>query len=460
MDSQASGDSLVVMKVAGRTALAVVIAIASLVVWGGLAQGTGPQPKTAFVSVKSNGSEVNTDNDSGAVSANGRFVAFESGGQFTAGDSGSDHDVFVHDLKTGRTARASLKSNGHEATGDSEQASISANGRYVAFASDAKLSTHDTNGVADVYVHDMKTGKTTRVSVATNGGQGLADSGNPSISADGRQVAFESDAPLAASDLNGVADVYVHDMRTGKTVRASVAANGSELAGGGTLSQSGTPNRATRISADGRFVVFQSPDQAAGGTDCCSDPLLDSDVFVRDLKQKTTTRVSVKQNGNEPDPLNQVASVNGTISANGRFVAFQTAGVFAASDANLQDDIYVKDLKTGKVTRASVASNGSEGASSSDLPSISADGTRVAFETVSDLVGSDGNGYRDIYMRKIATGKTVRVSVKTSGAPVDANHQLAVLSGDGHSVAFSTMGAFTGADTGSDFDVYERSPLK
>ena len=153
---------------------ALVALVAALV---GVAQSANPKPKTIRVSVKSNGKEANSaESEYPSLSANGRFVSFESPGHFTKGDDGADDDVFVHDRKTGKTTRVSLKSNGSEASGDSEQSSISANGRYVAFHSDAILVSSDTNGFEDIYVHDRKTGKTVRASLKSNGDQVFADS--------------------------------------------------------------------------------------------------------------------------------------------------------------------------------------------------------------------------------------------------------------------------------------------
>ena len=135
--------------------------------------------------------------------------------KFTGGDSGVDDDVFVHDRKTGKTARASVKSNGKEAASpaDSDSCSLSADGRLVAFLSDGALVGGDTNGYQDVYVHNMDSGKTTRVSVKSDGSQVFADSQDPRISANGRYVAWDSDGAFSGADVNGYLDVYRHDLK-------------------------------------------------------------------------------------------------------------------------------------------------------------------------------------------------------------------------------------------------------
>jgi TolB protein len=420
---------------------------------------------TKRISLKSSGNEVNADSDAPALSASGRFVAFESVGQFVPGDTGTDADIFVRDTGSHKTTRVSVKSDGGEANGDSEQASVSADGRLVAFTSEAALVAGDTNGVEDVYVRDRKAGKTKRVSVTPSGQQVFADSSNPSISADGRFVAFQSDAAVVGTDTNGVSDVYVRDMNAHTTLRVSLRSNGTQPTQPSTLSDGGTVNRASRISSDGRFVTFESNDgHMTGRTDCCNPPLFDSDVFVRDLQNNKTARVSLKSNGGEADQLNQVASGNPSISGDGRFVAFQSVGAFVGGDANGQADIYVRDRNTGNTLLVSVKSNGSQGSgpvsSASTLPSISASGRFVCFESYAALVGSDANPARDVYVRDRTAGTTKRASVKSNGQGVSGyEHQLSAISGDGRFVAFISFGHFTAGDAGTDFDVFERGPL-
>lgn len=421
-----------------------------------MASAWAASPTTVRVSLKSNGAEVNADNDAPAISGNGRYVAFESVGAFTRGDKGTDADVFVRDLATGKTRRASVKSNGTEVnSGDgSEGASISADGRFVAFTSDAALSPGDTNGALDVYVHDFKKGTTRRMSLTSAGGQVLADSENASISADGRYVAFQSDGALAAGDTNGVSDVYVRNRSTGKTKRASVRASQAQP-----TEDSTDPS----ISGDGRYVAFVTPDdQMTPQSDYGPSPLLDNDVFVRDMTGHTTKRVSLKSDGAEADPNSQVASRNPAISANGGFVTFISPGVFVPADNNGVDDVYVHSLKGNTTRLVSVKSNGSVGNSDSGVAApapLSSSGRYVAFESTADLVPTDGNGFRDVYMRDRTGGTTTRVSVKSSGAAVPANHQEPSITADGRFVAFASLGAFTGGDSGNDFDVFLRGPL-
>jgi Tol biopolymer transport system component len=181
--------------------------------------------------VTSDGSEANSYSGEPSISSDGRWVAFESGASnLVSGDTNAAPDIFVHDRETGTTTRVSIASNGAQSNNGSFAPSISADGTQVVFYSNASnLVAGDTNGVADVFVHDRQTGKTTRASLASNRAQSGGFSDAASISADGRWVVFASRAEnLVSGDTNDSTDVFVHDRYTGETVRASVAANGAQ----------------------------------------------------------------------------------------------------------------------------------------------------------------------------------------------------------------------------------------
>ncbi len=233
-------------------ALTIIASLAAVLVPAAAAQASAT--KTRLASVKSNGQEVNVDNDFGSsVSADGRFVAFPSQGKYTGGDAGSDYDVFVHDRLTGKTRRASLKSNGKEVNGqDCLGHSISGNGNLVAFSCAGAMVGSDHNNSYDIYVKNMSSGKIVRASVKSNGsGVAGASSALASISANGRYVAFVSDGALVASDTNGDEDVYRHDRKTGKTIRISLRSNGD---------QSDQNANDPSISGDGNRVAFTTDD--------------------------------------------------------------------------------------------------------------------------------------------------------------------------------------------------------
>jgi tricorn protease-like protein len=334
------------------------------------------------------------------------LVAFDSSASnLVPGDNNDARDIFVHNRKSGKTKRVNVRSNGNEAEGGeisfpggsfslgSSAPSISPNGRFVAFQSVAtNLVTGDDNGEDDIFVHDRKNGKTKRVSVRSNGTESDGRNFSPSISADGLLVAFWSNATnLVGGDINGDDDVFVHNRENGKTKRVSVRSNGDE-AEGGTSSQ-------PSISANGRFVAFSStatnlvPDDDNG----------DRDVFVHNRKNGKTKRVSVRSNGDEAEGEGgSSGSSSPSISPNGRFVAFRSdATNLVTGDNNESDDIFVHDRKNGRTKRVSVRSNGTEaeGGISSES-SMSATGRVVAFSsTATNLVGGDANGVNDIFVR-------------------------------------------------------------
>ncbi len=194
---------------------------------------TGPAAgqETTRMSVDTSGAQGNDDSYIPSISADGRYVAFHSiASNLVAGDTNDIWDVFVHDRLSGTTERVSVDSSGVQGNSQSSDASISADGRYVAFWSVASnLVAGDTNGYYDAFIHDRLSGMTERVSVDSSGAEGDAGSNAASISADGRHVAFTSGASnLVAGDTNGADDVFVHNRLSGTTERVSVDSSGAE----------------------------------------------------------------------------------------------------------------------------------------------------------------------------------------------------------------------------------------
>jgi Tol biopolymer transport system component len=288
---------------------------------------------TTRVSVSSAGAEADGGSFSPAFSSDGRFVAFLSdASNLVAGDTNGFRDVFVHDRESGSTTRVSVDSAGVQADVGSYSVAVNADGRYVAFHSFAdNLVPDDTNETADVFVHDRQTGETTRVSVYDGGVETDGDSLRPSISADGRFVAFDSDSSILVwGDVNFVFDVFVHDRMTNTTRRVSVDDGGGEATA---LSQ--RPS----ISADGRYVAFYSEasDLVAGDSNGSSD------IIVHDRQSGATTRISVANSGEQANG----DSFRPVISADGHIVAFDSiASNLVAGDTNRFSDVFVRDLTT------------------------------------------------------------------------------------------------------------------
>jgi Tol biopolymer transport system component len=351
---------------------------------------------TSRVSVASDGTQGNDDSSHTSISADGRYVAFSSQAtNLVANDTNGSADIFVHDRQTGETIRVSVSSTGVEGNDHSGAPAISADGRYIAFDSTASnLVDDDTNECgpvhcSDIFVRDRQTGTTTRVSVASNGTQGDGWSAEPSLSADGRYIAFFSYASnLVANDTNGYRDVFVHDTVTGATSRVSVASGGS---------QGDYDSYSPAISADGRYVAFvsDSTNLVSGDTNTCvnyPNPGQCPDVFVHDRQTGETARVSISSDGTQGNDASSWQS-HSSISADGRYVAFQSyATNLVANDSNGWGDIFVHDRQTGETTLVSVSSIGGQGDGNSQGTALSADGRYIAFISyATNLVQNDTN---------------------------------------------------------------------
>ncbi|MGO4704760.1 hypothetical protein AB4072_03145 [Microvirga sp. 2MCAF38] len=204
------------------------------------------------VSTAADGTQASGHSYNPQISTDGRYALFESGAaNLVTDDTNGVSDVFHKDLVTGAIVRVSTAAGGAQASGDSYNPQISADGRYALFESDAaNLVTDDTNGVPDLFRKDLLTGEIIRVSTAADGAQANGGSYNLQISTDGRYVLFESDATnLVTGDTNGERDIFRKDLVTGAVIRISAAADGSQINGGSSSPQ---------ISADGRYILFES----------------------------------------------------------------------------------------------------------------------------------------------------------------------------------------------------------
>jgi Tol biopolymer transport system component len=367
--------------------------------------------RTQRVSVSTRGAQARATRDpwggstAGGISANGRYVVFQSDApNLVAGDTNRLTDVFLRDRARGVTTRLSVGPHG-PANGASAFAAISANGRFVAFQSDASnLVARDTNHSVDVFVRDLATGKNSRVNVSSRGVQarGLSESTQPVLSLDGRFVAFESSATnLVRGDTNKLADVFVHDRRTGRTERVSVTSNGKQAGADRTNNGSNAPS----ISGDGRYVAFHSADSnlVPGDTNRTFD------IFVHDRKTGRTTRISVSSAGRQANGESVGAP---SFSADGRYVAFNSlASNLAPGDDQASDilDVFVRDLRAGTTSIASLGAAGQHGADSSSVSgtAFSADDRALAFSSFAgNFVPGDTNGTADAFLRELGAGNS------------------------------------------------------
>lgn len=342
---------------------------------------------TERVSVGNRGQQGNDRSGGPAISADGRFVAFDSdASNLVRGDTNESTDVFLRDRVAKMTYRVSVGPAGRQAESYSYQPAISANGAVVAFSSAASnLVTGDTNGAVDVYVRDLFSKVTRRVSVGGGGQQGNADSTNPAISADGQFVAFLSLASnLVPGGTIAPQGVYLRDRLTGSTRRVSVSSSGEQANDG---------SYGPAISANGRFIAFASD----ASNLVPGDTNESRDVFVRDRVAGVTTRVSVATSGEQAGSGSEEAA----ISADGRFIAFTSyASDLVRTDTNGTSDVFLRDRLADVTRRVSVGSSGQQGNGSSRAPAISPDGRCIVFTSdASNLVAGDTNDLPDVFAR-------------------------------------------------------------
>ncbi|MHB8994363.1 MAG: FlgD immunoglobulin-like domain containing protein [Armatimonadota bacterium] len=366
---------------------------------------------TRRVSVSSSGAQADAPCYDPAISADGRYVAFMSGASnLIADDQNIWNDVYLHDCVSGDTVLVSKSSLDQQSNDESYSPSLSANGRYVAFVSMGdNLVVGDRNNNTDVFVRDMSLGQTFVVSVSSAELQGNDWSFGPSISGDGRYIAFTSYATnLVAGDTNGFLDVFVRDRTGGTTTRASVSSNGT---------QSNHASRGAFIASAGRYVAFESTASNLVSADLNSA----SDAFVRDLTGGTTTRVSLSSTGQEA----HFGSGKPVLSSDGRYVAFASESGLVVGDTNQWVDVFVRDRTLSTTTRMSTSTAGTQGNSDSSTPAISATGRFVAFVSDADnLVTGDTNGVYDVFLRDNGGEVIPAVRVCTprgTGIPVTAN---------------------------------------
>ena len=416
--------------------------------------------ETSLVSVASNGTQGNSDSSgTPALSRDGRFAAFESwADNLVEDDTNGEEDVFVHDRATGETTRVSVASDGTQGNQSVlRNLEFSAAGRLVAFDSYASnLVESDTNDNLDVFVHDLVTGETTRVSVASDGGEGNLGAHAPAFSGDGRFVAFESlSGNLVEGDTHlcfaywdpqrlwNCSDIFVHDRVTGETTRVSVASDGT---------QANNHSFSPALSGDGRFVAFESG----------ASNLVDGDsserfgIFIHD-RVTGETMIVISYSSDGSDSIFSCTQLK--ISADGRIVACRSrADNLVDGDTNGNFDVFVHDRVTRETTRVSVASNGTQGNESSGNVALSGDGRLVAFESEADnLVEGDTNNIYDVFVHDRTTGHTTRVSVSSDGAQAWGGNPA--LSADGRFVVFnSDAHNILGGEWNSITDVFVRGP--
>ena len=392
--------------------------------------------RLARVNVGPAGIQANGSTTAAVLSASGRYVAFVSGARdLVRDDANRARDIFVRDLRTSWTTRVSISSTEAESDGPSAKPSISADGSVVVFPSSAtNLVAGDSNEFQDVFVRDRARGITERVSGGPTGeanGASLA----ALVSADGRIVVFSSDASnLVEGDRNGALDVFVVDRANGTTSRVGSSAG----------SDPSDRTEASSVDARGRVIGFRSYAPGLVGHD--SNGL--AAVFTYDRRVGVTQRVNVSTVGDQAD----AATFRGMVSGDGRFVGFRSrANNLVPADTNDALDVFVHDRLLGLTTRVSVSSSGAEADAAGlarsfrvsmfmSRPFLSANGRYAAFTSrASNLVADDRNGKSDVFVHDLWTGRTVRVSLTASGTEANGDSFVSGISADGRVVAFTSL---------------------
>jgi Tol biopolymer transport system component len=341
-----------------------------------------------------------------ALSGDGRYLVFGSlAGNLVAGDTNAGGDVFWRDLVTGTTRRISVTAAGAQvAAVEVSHQSLSEDGRWVVFATKAAgLVPGDTDAFYDVFRHDTQSGAVVQVSVGAGVGSD-SDCGQPTTSLDGNRVAFFcAGSNMVPGDSNDTLDIFVRDIAGGITLRASVADGSGAQASGYSISP--------RLSRDGNRVAFLS----AAGNLVAGDTNNKMDVFVRDLGAGSTVRVSVDSAGQQIGQGSDSYDASPSLS----FVAFTSFDpAVVAGDSNGVRDVFLRSTPAATTVRVSVAHDGSQANAQSFSPTISSNSTRltVGFASyASNLVPGDDNEAADVFVRRIDTGTTERVSFTIAG---------------------------------------------
>jgi len=380
------------------------------------------------------------------ISADGRFTCFRSSSpDLVPGDTNGAADIFVHDRLTGQTTRVSVDSAGGQANGNSSQSDISATGRYVVFESSAtNLVVGDTNATTDIFCHDRQTAQTTRVSLGASSQQALLLCQKCSISADGRFVAFQSnDNALVPGDICVNTDIFLRDRQLGTTLLVSAS---------NTTGQTFTPRFDPKVSDDGSTVVFDSAadDLVSNDTNGLRD------VFAWSRLSGAITLVSLTSGGAQGNQQ----SLEANVSADGRYVVFSSAASnFGGGAGNFgQFDIFVRDRTTNQTSCVSIATGGAGANGFAQGGTITDDGRFVAFwSDAANLVSDDTNGVYDCFLHDRQTTTTIRVSKSPSGLQARSQSTEPMVAPGGRYVTFT--GSATNIvipDTNGTVDIFVR----
>jgi Tol biopolymer transport system component len=392
------------------------------------------------------------------IASEGRYLVFVSRAQLAAQDRNALTDVYVLDLETGVYSLESIGEGGVSADGDSHSPDMSADGRFVAFVSEAGNLVSTPTAGTQIFVRNRQAGTTRLVSSAVNGRPGSGPSRDPAISSDGSVVVFESGAAdllESSGDAAVSPGIYLVGLASGVRMRVDAWEGRSRPSG-----QSMSPS----VSADGRVVAFATRADLTCRTAAeCSDEPRDrngvADVYVRDMERNIIRRISRSHAGGDPDR----ASYDPALSADGRFVAFVSeASNLIRGTRPGAAQVYVHDLKTSLTTLVSHTAAGRPGDARSLRPALSYDGSLIAFQSLAgDLLCKekcaagerDINLVWDVFVHDRSTRLTVRVSSDVGEEWMEESRAPA-MDGSGRIVVFSSRHPVGPDDLRHDEDLF------
>jgi Tol biopolymer transport system component len=419
------------------------VALLALAIAAGCATDAYAVPRLERVSLASGNGQGNNSSSHPSITPDGRYVVFESrASNLVPNDTNGKRDIFIRDRFTMRTERLSVSTGGQEANGDCFTPRLSADGRYVAFSSNAtNLVPEGSGGPSEIYLHDRVAHTTICASVSNAGAQGNAYNWAPALGREGRYLAFASSSTnLVPDDTNGNSDIFVRDLVAQTTTRVSLSNAGEQ------------PNGRcdyTAISGNGQVVAFTS--LATNLVPGLGQAI--QRVFTRNLVTQVTSLVSMSNEGVPADNHCEAPSLNNS----GQFVAYWSiAANLVPGDTNGVYDAFLYNRLAGTTTRVSVSSSGEQGNDDTWSPVVSDDGTRVAYDSyATNLVPGDTNYNGDVFVHNLTTQETTRISVTSTGTQGNGDSVGPAMDVDGSVITFYSYATnLVPDDTNGAFDVF------